>query len=113
MIGLRIKEERVRLNLSQQKLADYIDVSKRTLIDWEKDRTSPTAVQLSALSSIGMDIMYIVTGSRLINKESPYGTVNNADEAEMLAEYREGDDDARDVARYTLAKAAARKRKAS
>ncbi|EEM6320277.1 helix-turn-helix domain-containing protein [Salmonella enterica] len=113
MIGLRIKEERVRLNLSQQKLADYIDVSKRTLIDWEKDRTSPTAVQLSALSSIGMDIMYIVTGSRLSNKESPYGTVNNADEAEMLAEYREGDEAARDAARYTLTRISGKKREAS
>ncbi|ENA7966834.1 helix-turn-helix transcriptional regulator [Salmonella enterica] len=113
MIGLRIKEERVRLNLSQQKLADYIDVSKRTLIDWEKDRTSPTAVQLSALSSIGMDIMYIVTGSRSSNKESPYGTVNNADEAEMLAEYREGDEAARDAARYTLTRVSGKKREAS
>ncbi|EJP5372524.1 TPA: helix-turn-helix transcriptional regulator [Salmonella enterica] len=113
MIGLRIKEERVRLNLSQQKLADYIDVSKRTLIDWEKDRTSPTAVQLSALSSIGMDIMYIVTGSRLSNKESPYGTVNNADEAEMLAEYREGDEAARDAARYTLTRVSGKKRETS
>lgn len=64
MIGLRIKEERERLSLTQQGVADSIGVAKRTFIDWEKDRTSPTAVQLSALSQIGMDVLYVVTGQR-------------------------------------------------
>lgn len=36
MIGLRIKEERERLSLTQQGLADAIGVAKRTFIDWEK-----------------------------------------------------------------------------
>ncbi|MDF7680711.1 helix-turn-helix domain-containing protein [Enterobacteriaceae bacterium ESL0689] len=62
MIGLRIKEERERLSLTQQGIADAIGVAKRTFIDWEKDRTSPTAVQLSALSNIGVDVLYVVTG---------------------------------------------------
>lgn len=64
MIGLRIKEERERLSLTQQGVADAIGVAKRTFIDWEKDRTSPTAVQLSALSDIGIDVLYVVTGVR-------------------------------------------------
>ncbi|HBL7015545.1 helix-turn-helix domain-containing protein [Serratia marcescens] len=64
MIGLRIKEEREKLSLTQQGLADAIGVSKRTLIDWEKDRTSPTAVQLSSLSQLGVDVLYIVTGEK-------------------------------------------------
>ncbi|MBH2976835.1 helix-turn-helix domain-containing protein [Serratia marcescens] len=64
MIGLRIKEERERLSLTQQGMADAIGVAKRTFIDWEKDRTSPTAVQLSALSDIGVDVLYVVTGMR-------------------------------------------------
>lgn len=64
MIGLRIKEERERLSLTQQGLADAIGIAKRTFIDWEKDRTSPTAVQLSALSDLGMDVLYVVTGHR-------------------------------------------------
>ncbi|MBT9428447.1 helix-turn-helix domain-containing protein [Candidatus Symbiopectobacterium endolongispinus] len=62
MIGLRIKEERERLSLTQQGMADAIGVAKRTFIDWEKDRTSPTAVQLSALSALGVDVLYVVTG---------------------------------------------------
>lgn len=64
MIGLRIKEERERLSLTQQGIADAIGVAKRTFIDWEKDRTSPTAVQLSALADIGVDVLYVVTGMR-------------------------------------------------
>jgi|GEM_PF-225137 len=64
MIGLRIKEERERLSLTQQGMADTIGVAKRTFIDWEKDRTSPNAVQLSALSNVGVDVLYVVTGVR-------------------------------------------------
>ena len=64
MIGLRIKEERERLSLTQQGLADAIQLAKRPLIDWEKGRTSPNAVQLSALSGLGVDVLYIVTGVR-------------------------------------------------
>ncbi|MCW2478854.1 helix-turn-helix transcriptional regulator [Candidatus Symbiopectobacterium sp. NZEC135] len=64
MIGLRIKEERERLSLTQQGMAEAIGVAKRTFIDWEKERTSPTAVQLSALSLMGMDVLYVLTGQR-------------------------------------------------
>lgn len=64
MIGLRIKEERERLSITQQGIADAIGIAKRTLIDWEKDRTSPTAVQLSELSGIGVDVLYVITGIR-------------------------------------------------
>ena len=64
MIGLRIKEERERLSLTQQGIADAIGVAKRTFIDWEKDRTSPTAVQLSALSQLGIYVLYIINGVR-------------------------------------------------
>lgn len=38
----------------------------------KKDRTSPTAVQLSALSEIGVDILYVVTGVRSQPVVAPY-----------------------------------------
>jgi DNA-binding XRE family transcriptional regulator len=47
MIGLRIKEERERLALTQQGLADAIEIAKRTLIDWEKE--GPHQMQCSYL----------------------------------------------------------------
>jgi len=64
MIGERIKEERNRLGLNQTDFAQVAKASKRTLIDWEKNVSSPTAVQLSALNEIGVDINYVITGHR-------------------------------------------------
>lgn len=64
MIGVRIKEERERLGMTQPQFAEAAGAAKRTLIEWEKGATSPTAVQLSALNTIGVDVMYILTGVR-------------------------------------------------
>lgn len=64
MFGLRIKEERQRLDFSQELLAEKLGLSRRTIIGWEKDDSSPTAVQLFALSQLGFDTTYIITGQR-------------------------------------------------
>lgn len=71
MIGDRLREERERLGLNQPDFAAAAGAAKRTLIEWEKGSTSPTAVQLSALSKVGVDVLYVVTGSRPITS---YGT---------------------------------------
>ncbi len=67
MIGARIKEERTRLDLNQPDFGAIAGASKRTVIEWEKDNSSPTAVQLSALASAGVDVTYVITGIRLNN----------------------------------------------
>lgn len=64
MINLRLKEERERLGLTQPALAEVAVAGKRTVIDWEKGVSSPTAVQLAAIASAGADVLYIVTGKR-------------------------------------------------
>ena len=64
MIGERIREERSRLDLNQSDMADIAGVGKRTIIDWEKDRSSPTAQHLVKLSAVGVDTTYILTGVR-------------------------------------------------
>ncbi|EII2806818.1 hypothetical protein LG734_001751 [Salmonella enterica subsp. enterica serovar Java] len=87
-------------------------ISRATIYNWMEKGNVPLD-KLSLLASAGVDVTFVLTGNYVVPEASEYGTVRNADEAEMLAEYREGDEDARDVARYTLAKAAARKRKAS
>lgn len=81
MLGDRIREERERLGLTQPGFADVAGAKKRTLIDWEKGVSSPTAVQLSALARIGIDVQYIVTGVRSASALSP-------DENELLALFR-------------------------
>ncbi|EDJ8984714.1 transcriptional regulator [Salmonella enterica subsp. diarizonae] len=108
--GFKLKEERERLGLSQTEFAEACGVKRVAQGNYENDKRNPDAAYLMAAAKLGVDVNYLITGVRMT---SPYGVVNNADEAEMLAEYREGDEAARDIARYTLAKAAARKRQAS
>lgn len=67
MIGERLKEERKRLGLTQPGLAEVAGAAKRTVIDWEKGVSSPTAAQLEALARVGMDVLYVVTGERSPN----------------------------------------------
>lgn len=86
-------------------------ISRATIYNWMEKGNVPLD-KLPLLVSAGIDVTFVLTGGYVVPEASEYGTVKNSDEAEMLAEYREGDEDARDVARYTLAKAAARKRKA-
>lgn len=64
VIYLRLKQERERLGLTQPALADVAGAAKRTVVDWEKGVSSPTAVQLAALAVAGADVLYILTGAR-------------------------------------------------
>lgn len=54
----------MRLGYTQPVFAEMAGAKKRTLIDWEKDVSSPTAVQLSALAAHGLDVVYVLTGTR-------------------------------------------------
>lgn len=82
MIGKRLKEERERLKLTQAELAVIANAGKRTVCDWEANKTSPTALQLSALFHMDFDINYIITGHRLI-------AIKNIEEEILLKAYRE------------------------
>lgn len=64
MIYENIKKERERLGLTQPAFALIAGAAKRTVIDWEKGVSSPTAVQISAMSAQGADALYIITGKR-------------------------------------------------
>ena len=91
MIGIRLKEERERLGYTQPEFAEFAGAKKRTLIDWEKSVSSPTAVQLSALSEIGVDVMYVLTGQR--NAPVQAETRISRREAAMLDNYRACDEE--------------------
>jgi transcriptional regulator with XRE-family HTH domain len=67
MLNFRLKEERTRLGLTQQAFAEFALAKKRTVADWEKGVSSPTAVQLEALSKVGVDVQFIVTGVKSDN----------------------------------------------
>lgn len=69
-LGLRLKEERNRIGLSQQALADKLGSAKATIQNWEGAggrETQTPADKLEACARLGMDVQYILTGTRSKN----------------------------------------------
>lgn len=60
-ICMRLKEERERLGLIQQQLADIGGVTKTTLFNYENGR-EPSSGFLSAIAAAGADTRYILEG---------------------------------------------------
>jgi transcriptional regulator with XRE-family HTH domain len=83
MIGDRLKEERKRVGLTQPELAEVAGAAKRTVIDWEKGVSSPTAAQLAALACRGLNVLYVVTGQHAqgVTDESYVATSQHMTEA--------------------------------
>ncbi|ELW8793366.1 XRE family transcriptional regulator [Salmonella enterica] len=63
-IGERLREERLRLELSQAALGEIGGVRKQAQLLYEKGERNPDAAYLSAISKFGVDIQFIVTGVR-------------------------------------------------
>ena len=68
-VGARLREERLRLGLSQERFAQVAGVAKNTGINWEKDASSPTAAALISWMAVGADPYYVLTGERLDQQE--------------------------------------------
>jgi transcriptional regulator with XRE-family HTH domain len=64
-VGARLREERLRLGMSQPAFAALAGVTKGALVKWEKDTASPNASALIAFSEAGADAIYILTGKRM------------------------------------------------
>ena len=60
----RVKEERLRLGLSQSLFGDLAGVGKHAQIRYEKGERSPDGDYLQAISTAGCDVLYILTGRR-------------------------------------------------
>ena len=71
-IGARLREERDRFDLTQEQLGAYLQTSGRTIKKYEANETSIRATELFLFSSLGADVLYIVTGNRLpVDLEHP------------------------------------------
>lgn len=103
-MGARLKEERNRLDLSQDELGQLCDVKRRTLQDWERGVNAPSAEFLAAAATHGVDPLYVVLGRRVGGGEPiQAGDALTADEAILLGNYRSADEDGRQAARVVLA----------
>ncbi|WP_089690979.1 XRE family transcriptional regulator [Vreelandella titanicae] len=66
-IGMRLREERVRLGFSQTELGDIAGITKNTQMLYESEKRSPKADYLSALHAAGVNTHYVLTGNRSIS----------------------------------------------
>lgn len=83
-IGERLKEERVRLAMSQIGIAAIGGVGKTTQINYEKGLRTPDAAYLAAVAAaLEIDVLYVVTGQR---STSEAGLA--PDEAALVDNYR-------------------------
>lgn len=58
--SMTLKACRVNADLSQKQLAEKLGISRATVVNWEKGKTSPTGVQLLKISKIsGIPVNYI------------------------------------------------------
>lgn len=60
----RLLEERKRLGLSQDQMAELGNVAKRTYCNYESGAREPMAGFFIAISESGADVLYILTGTR-------------------------------------------------
>jgi transcriptional regulator with XRE-family HTH domain len=63
--GSRFREERRRLGLLQQEIADATGLSMRAIGTYERGVRSPDAEVLMRLVDLGMDVYYVLTGERV------------------------------------------------
>ncbi|WP_343734514.1 helix-turn-helix transcriptional regulator [Acidovorax sp.] len=77
-------EERNRLGMNQTDFAAHGDVGKATQINYEKGERSPDADYLAAVASVGVDVLYVVTGKR-----SGSASLSQV-ESELLTKLRQG-----------------------
>lgn len=64
VIGERLRDERVRLGLTQLQLAEKAGMSKNSLLAYEKGTTAINITMLMILGDVGVDLGYVLTARR-------------------------------------------------
>lgn len=123
-IGERLREERTRLELSQEKLGAIGGVQKRAQINYESGERQPDALYLRGVAQIGVDVQYVLLGVRSANLDQvmlsdefveetsqervkavsvlPTVELLGEDERALLALYRKASPERRDAAMGAL-----------
>ena len=99
-IGARLREERERLQKTQDDFAALAGVGKRALIHYEKGERMPDAALLAAIAAAGADVLYILTGQRS-GTAAPAVQPLARDEEILLDNYRNSPPDARAAIKAT------------
>lgn len=90
-IGARLREERLRLGLSQEEFAAIGGVLRRAQSHYESDERSPDAKYLSAVAELGVDLLYVLRGTRQASDEAGEAATGgefDTEEQELIESYR-------------------------
>lgn len=60
--GTRLRDERIKLGLSQTEFGGHGGVRKNTQSKYETNERSPDALYLAKVAKIGVDVQYVLTG---------------------------------------------------
>ena len=60
----RLREERERLGMSQQEMAEAGGVKKMAQWTYEKGERHPDTRYLAAIAGLGVDVLFVLTGKR-------------------------------------------------
>lgn len=82
--GECLREERNRLGLKQEELAQIGGVNRNTQGSYEKDERRPDISYLRALAGAGVDVMYVITG---IRTPTPIEDIS-AEEKNLVKQFR-------------------------
>lgn len=97
--GERLSSERERLKLSQQAMSDECGVARVMLSRYERGVAEPGASALIALSGVGVDVLYVLTGVRT---PQTAGSLS-PEEIELLKLYKKADTQGRDAVQAVAA----------
>ena len=79
MLGNRIKEAREKANFSQEELAKALSIGKRTLIDYEQNKTEPKLSILHNIAEIcDIDIKQLLFGENINLKDEQKVSFSNS-----------------------------------
>lgn len=94
----RLAIERKRLGLTQPQLAKVCGTSFRTYCAYEAGETEPRGAFFSALAGVGMDVLFILTGTRDLQVERSL----SGSEAALVDAYRRIDPRDQDAIQHLL-----------
>jgi transcriptional regulator with XRE-family HTH domain len=84
-IGIRLREERRRLNVLLKDLAQIGAVRPNAQSAYENGLRFPRADYLAAIATVGIDILYVISGKRTSFSSEHL----NKDEIEVIGSFRE------------------------
>ncbi|WP_366520628.1 helix-turn-helix transcriptional regulator [Accumulibacter sp.] len=90
----RLAEERQRLGLTQEEMAEACGVTSRSQINYEKHDRPPNVLYLAEAAAAGVDVLYVITGSR-------GGVVLTREEAALVDNFRHSPPEAQKAIKTT------------